>query len=101
MRTPHERLRTARERAGYLTTTAAAKALGVTLSTYTHHENGTRQFRAPEAVRYATFFRVSVSWLLTGKGPIDGRSTVEELYESLPDDAKREALTYLEYLASR
>ena|SRR5215469_2866270 len=96
----HERLRIAREHAQYRTASDAARALGISVQTYIHHENGTRKL-TPHAVRYATFFRVSLSWLLSGKGAMQGGSPIEALYESLPEAAKREALTYLEYLASK
>ena len=64
---PSSRLRRAREAAGYRSTTDAAHAMGVPVPSYTHHENGTRGFsRAAE--RYARFYRVSLDWLLTGRG---------------------------------
>lgn len=63
----HERLRTARKQAGFATATAAAEALGTKATTYLAHENGEKGLsRAGE--RYARFFRVSLEWLLTGKG---------------------------------
>lgn len=65
----NERLRTAREGAGYATAVAAAEAMGVRAPTYMHHENGTRDFtRGDTAQRYARFFRVNLEWLLTGAG---------------------------------
>jgi DNA-binding XRE family transcriptional regulator len=79
MADPHERLQKARAEAGYPDATAAADAIGVSRPTYYAHENGTRGFiRAGE--RYASFFHVSLDWLLTGKGaprrpktPTEGR----------------------------
>lgn len=68
MSTPNERLRQARERAGYETATDAAEALGITRSTYIGHENGHRGFPASRAPQYARKFRVSEEWLLYGKG---------------------------------
>lgn len=64
----HERLQQARKKAGYESVSAAARALGVSLYTYTQHENGTRGIRNDVAKRYAAFFRVDEGWLLTGKG---------------------------------
>ena len=71
---PASRLKRAREQAGYRSSTDAAHAMGVPVPSYTHHENGTRGFsRAAE--RYAKFYRVSLDWLLTGRGEMKGRAT--------------------------
>lgn len=68
MRGTAKRLKIAREAAGYLTPTDAARAMGVPPPTYLGHENGTTEF--PHAApRYAQFFRVSLDWLLMAKGP--------------------------------
>ena len=65
----HERLRLARERAGFETATAAAAARhGFMETTYRHHENGTRGFKKPAALLYARAFRVSPEWLMLGVG---------------------------------
>lgn len=66
--TAAERLKAAREAAGYDTASAAAEAMGTALSTYLQHENGIRGFPAPKAQKYARFFRTSPEWLLYGKG---------------------------------
>jgi phage repressor protein C with HTH and peptisase S24 domain len=63
-----ERLKLARERAGFDTATAAAARYGWTETTYRHHENGTRNFPKPKAITYARAFRVSPEWLLLGTG---------------------------------
>jgi SOS-response transcriptional repressor LexA len=62
------RLKQARVQAGYETATDAARALGVSIPTYTSHENGIRGFPASRAEQYARRFKVSLEWLLTGKG---------------------------------
>jgi SOS-response transcriptional repressor LexA len=62
------RLKSARERSGYLSAKAAAEAMGVPVATYIQHENGGRGFPAERAERYAKFYRVPVEWLLFGKG---------------------------------
>jgi phage repressor protein C with HTH and peptisase S24 domain len=67
------RLTEARKRAGYASAAEAARALGVSLTTYAGHENGSRGF-ASKARRYAQFFRVDLNWLLTGRGDMRGRS---------------------------
>jgi hypothetical protein len=97
---PADRLRKARERAGYQTASDGARALGIPIQTYIAHETGQRGF-SRHAIRYSTFFRVNLSWLLEGKGRMDGKSEVDNLYESLPDEEKWEALNFLKYLASK
>jgi phage repressor protein C with HTH and peptisase S24 domain len=67
LREPHQRLRYAREEAGYESATAAAQAIGVDVPTYLGHENGSRGL-SRAASRYATFFNVSLDWLLDGRG---------------------------------
>jgi len=64
-----DRLRQARQKAGFRSATAAAAALGAKPPTYTSHENGTRDFGDAEAARYARAFNVAVQWLVFG---IDG-----------------------------
>jgi SOS-response transcriptional repressor LexA len=62
----NERLRYARERAGFGSASEAAAAMGIATSTYVQHENGIRGFPHDRAARYATFFRVTPEWLLYG-----------------------------------
>lgn len=61
---PAQRLRWARERAGYGTAADAVKAFGWTASTYYGHENGDRIFKTEAAKRYAQAFNVPWLWLL-------------------------------------
>lgn len=70
MVTPNERLRIAREKAGYESATDAASALGMSRATYIQHENGTqgRGLPAKAVPKYARKFKVSEQWLLFGKG---------------------------------
>lgn len=63
-----DRLRIAREAAGYATAADAARALGVALPTYYSHENGASGLRVPVAEKYAKKFKVSLAWLLTESG---------------------------------
>ncbi len=72
-KTPSERLRAARIAAGYETVMAAAQAMGANYSTYAAHENGEKGLTRA-GVRYARFFRVSLDWLLTGRGEMRGAS---------------------------
>lgn len=67
MREPSERLRWAREQAGYGSAADAARALNLDQPTYFAHENGSRGL-SRAGRRYADFYRVSLEWLLTGRG---------------------------------
>jgi len=72
MKTRGERLAWARTQAGYTSKSAAARALGVAISTYNSHERaeqpGGRDYSPEEAEAYARAFRVAHGWLITGKG---------------------------------
>jgi transcriptional regulator with XRE-family HTH domain len=70
-----DRLRAARIKAGYETSSDAARAFGWTISTYAGHENGSRGIRENAARRYAAAFNVSVEWLSYGTGAPKGRNT--------------------------
>lgn len=63
-RTPAQRLTAARQRAGYVTRTSAAQALGWETSAYNHHEGGVRMFKVDQALQYAQAFGVNAAWLL-------------------------------------
>lgn len=65
--TPALRLKAKREER-YKFARDAARAMGVSPHTYAQHENGTRDIPREAAKRYAKFYRVSLDWLLTGKG---------------------------------
>jgi phage repressor protein C with HTH and peptisase S24 domain len=65
--TPHQRLRFAREQAGFARASDAARAMGIGEPTYLGHENGSRGL-SRAAARYARFFRVSLDWLIGGRG---------------------------------
>lgn len=62
------RLKEARAEAGYETATDAARAFGWNENTYRSNENGQRGPGRKSAIKYARAFRVSVDWLLTGRG---------------------------------
>lgn len=66
--TQGQRLRRARERAGYSTASDAARAFGWVIPTYSAHENGTRSLLPDVAEKYARHLRVRAAWLLTGDG---------------------------------
>jgi DNA-binding XRE family transcriptional regulator len=62
-----DRLRQAREEAGYKTAAEAAEALGLNVVTYRAHENHNGYWSQLD--RYTRFFRVSADWLVTGRHP--------------------------------
>lgn len=66
-----ERLRTARERAGFESATEAAQRFGWGEAGYRHHENGTRSFGADAAKKYGRAFKVKAAWLLGFDGADD------------------------------
>lgn len=63
-KTKAERLKAAREKAGYDSAADAARAFNWTESAYRHHENGTRGFGPDAAKKYGQAFRVTPGWLL-------------------------------------
>lgn len=85
------RLRQAREAAGWADGTTAARAIGVAPPTYLGHENGSRGYR-DKASRYADFFKVNLEWLLTGRGVMKratGPAGVTEEADMLHEPAPR------------
>lgn len=72
-----DRLKKARENAGFKSARAAALRHNWTPSTYASHENG----QIPEvprdaAIVYGRAFKVSPSWILTGEGPMSAQNVV-------------------------
>lgn len=63
-----DRLRRARLDANFATGTEAARAFGWTTSTYLGYENGDREPSKAMARRLADAYKVSLDWLLTGRG---------------------------------
>lgn len=68
METLGERLKVAREAAGFKSARAAAIRHHWKPSTYAAHENGQNQFGPDEAKVYGKAFKVAASWLLTAEG---------------------------------
>ena len=86
MQTANDRLKQVRA-PRYETAVEAAQAMGIPPATYIQHENGTRgsgSLPRAAAERYAKFFRVSLDWLLTGKGEAPTPS-----FEPTPEDIER------------
>ncbi|ORE90670.1 putative bacteriophage-related transcriptional repressor [Stappia sp. 22II-S9-Z10] len=63
-----DRLRIARVAAGHESAADAARAIGAKVSSYTHHENGTREFTDKHALFYGRRFKADPCWLLFGVG---------------------------------
>lgn len=68
MELPKDRLKWARERAGFETPTDAARSRGWIVSTYLGHENGDRIPSRAKAKKYAKAFKVRWEWILEGEG---------------------------------
>ena len=68
-----DRLRHAREAAGYKTATAAVEHFNWPSSTYRAHENGQNNYSPVIAQLYANAYDVSAAWLLLGDDNQDQR----------------------------
>ncbi len=93
-----KRLAKARREAGYETVADAARYLGVSYPTYAGHENGSSGFRSKTAEMYARKYKVSLDWLLTGRGNMRGQAVVpmETEVAGLPLLGTIQAGTWLE-----
>lgn len=60
----HENLRSARQKAGFASASAAARRFGWKDASYRHHENGTRSFGADQAKQYAAAFGIEPARLM-------------------------------------
>lgn len=92
-----DRLRKARKAAGFRSASEAARSLGVSPSTYIHHENGTRDFDEVAAALYARRYHVAMAWLMLGDGEMDN----EELASQRAEEAKKKIAEDLEYDEAR
>lgn len=81
-----ERLKLARAAAGYKTATAAARAIGTNVVTYTAHENGGRGMEPKQALFYATKFGADPGRILFGDHPASPVAGTVELAVQ-PDNA--------------
>jgi hypothetical protein len=103
--TPGDRLKQAREKAGFPSARAAALKHGWPVSTYASHENGqTPEIPHAAARKYAKAFKVTAAWLTHAEGdmhPAIAKDRLEKLLKSIPPDIQPEAIQYLEFLASR
>ncbi len=63
------------------------------------HEDDVKAYQeeaAKTAPRYASFFRIDVNWLLTGKGRRDSFDI-----EDLPPDAQAEVFNFIEFTRAK
>ena len=88
-----DRLKAAREAAGYGTAKEAAEAMGAAVTTYIQHENGIRNFPGERAKRYARFFRTTPEWLLYGRGKGESQLPSTAELEAMIQDALSEVVT--------
>ena len=63
-----DRLKRAREQAGYSTATAFAETNNIVTATYRSHENGARGVGVDDIERYAQLLAVSPAWIAFGTG---------------------------------
>jgi transcriptional regulator with XRE-family HTH domain len=67
MNKPSERLKLARQAAGYVTAKNFAEANNIKYSTYRCHENGENAISQATAEHYAALLKIEPEWLLFGK----------------------------------
>lgn len=65
-----ERLRYAREQAGFKNSTEFCAAFDLRHNTYDHHETGRRGVKLKRLAEYAEMLGVNFLWLAEGKGPM-------------------------------
>lgn len=80
----HERLQIARKHAGFDSASEAARALDISVQTYSSHENGGRSFKDDSARKYARRFGVDVTWLTFGIGEMLPKHT--QTIDDISDD---------------
>ena len=77
----NERLRKARERAGFGSARSAAMRFGWTISTYASHENGQTPVPQKAAETYAPKFKTTAAYILTGEGSPEAQNIVRIMGE--------------------
>ncbi len=83
-----ERLRLARQAAGYKTIADFILQHQFPKSTYTQYEIGTRALHVELVIQFAALFKTNLIWLLTGKGSIE--HTDNDLVSNIPDKISQE-----------
>lgn len=95
MESSGERLKRAREKAGWKTATAAIKRFGWTSSTYRSHENGqTDPIPTEDAIAYAAAYKTTPQWILFGAGESD--AGIDQLLKGQPENVRRRARRMIE-----
>lgn len=101
----HERLRAAREAAGYSSVAEAARAFGWNVNTTASNENGNRTYSRTGAEKYARAYRVSLDWLLTGRGQMKGTdpegAEIVDIWSRIPERDRLAAKRMLEGLTKK
>ncbi|HZW61142.1 MAG TPA: hypothetical protein VFF04_02865 [Candidatus Babeliales bacterium] len=92
-----ERLRLARQNAGYKTIPDFIQEHKFAKSTYTQYEIGARSLHVELAIQFATLFKTNLIWLLTGKGLID--YTDNDLVTNVPEKISQDE--FLSILAKK
>lgn len=90
-----DRLRKARRNEGFTSASVAARSLGVSPSTYIHHENGTRDFGEEAGALYARRYHVTLAWLMLGEGEMETPDLADEKKEAI-EARQREEQIYRE-----
>ena len=85
-----ERLRLARQLAGYRTISDFVHKHKFAKSTYTQYETGARSFHTELAVQFASLFKTNLIWLLTGKG--SSGYTDDDLAVNTPEQISQDEL---------
>ena len=101
----HERLKSARIAAGYDSVADAARAFGWNVNTTASNENGNRTYSRSGAEKYASAYKVSLDWLLTGKGAMKATATesaeIVNIWSRIPQARRDAARTMLESLTKK
>jgi len=95
-----ERIRSARISAGFASAAEAARRLGMEAHAYRHYESGSRVPPTSRLPDIAKLFKVSLEWLITGKG---NRETAEviDLWDRMPQSNRKAALSMLRSLSDK
>lgn len=93
------RLKESREAKG-ISLEELGKLTGTTKGTIWKYERGLREPKASVSIAISNVLEVSWGWLIgeENKKVAEDFSQVKDLYNSLPDSAKEEAIKYLIYL---
>ncbi len=97
MREIGERLRLARQNAGYITISDFTNKQNLPKSTYTQYEIGARSLHIELAIHFSTIFKTNLIWLLTGAGSID--LTDNDLINNQPEKISQDE--FLEILSHK